>query len=906
MATLSRSLGALLMVAGLVACGGGNPVHANGGGQGTITGLVVKGPVAAATVTAYPLDESMNRGTALSNAPTTPDGTFTLTVPPYNGALEVVAFGGTYPEEAVGVPVQLTHEFSVVVPGFQSGASLTVTVSPISSIARALAKAAMARGSSLTDAVNTAWTHVNTHFGGLDWRTIQPTSLTPSSPITVTMSDATKAGLILAGISQAARTMAETSGLSPGTSVTGGSLSGAGADDALDGTLDGNAGSTALLQGSVALTSYTFRRVLGQAIIKFVGTSYNKTQLVVADVLSLATALAADSDPYLFCANQTAAPNCAGGSLQLQPPSITFVTPPTFVNTTTVTLQAQATDALANVTSVYAQTVSGTPITGTFAGGVWTLPGIPLVEGPNLIFVWGVDAAGTGSIANATQITVTRDTTAPAPYVNTTAAAYYDERTMTLASAAVPPVYQFPVAAATVAPILAGGVWKAATRLGWTTQPTPAILESANPDNVPFIQIALPVASGSSPTAAGTFSITIGAAVVTGDLMPWKSPSSTATIEYYDVPLSSNIAPTLATTTTAPITMAVSADFTDAAGNAGRTSITLPPFHVLGPPLFVAQDTAYSTYGDTASTFPYTLVGNTYATLWNTTGPFKYGQVRLVRYILSNPTPSPVAVSAGYAQDAGGSWRANEAWTPFDGGVVRASGTCAIWGGTPSGCGYSVDGVWLYDYWDQLTGGTNTGSCPVQTGSGCGTPGQHVHWRGSATQYNCVANTYWTAPTASPSATYSSSGVAVSLFQGPLQAGGEVVALANTSTGGMLLVPAASGSTPGTAVLYLTRPVGAPRTRALGWNALSASNRYEAWLADFWLYETSHGYPMYRVAYCNYDDYRAHVGGGWLTTAQDEVYGTLSLTTVGVNGTAVIGETMLQFSTALSGAVATH
>jgi hypothetical protein len=82
-----------------------------------------------------------------------------------------------------------------------------------------------------------AWTHVNAHFGDLDWRSILPTNLTPSEPVTVTMSDATHAGLILAGFSQLARTMAEASALSPGTSVTGATLAGAAGDDATDGTL---------------------------------------------------------------------------------------------------------------------------------------------------------------------------------------------------------------------------------------------------------------------------------------------------------------------------------------------------------------------------------------------------------------------------------------------------------------------------------------------------------------------------------------------------------------------------------------------------------------------------------------------------------------------------------------------
>jgi len=72
-------------------------------------------------------------------------------------------------------------------------------------------------------------------------------------------------------------------------------------------------------------------------------------------------------------------------------------------------LQVQATDPLAAVTAVYAQTVNGSPTTGTLVGDVWTLSNIPLVEGPNLIFVWGVDAAGVGSIADAMSVSTLTD-----------------------------------------------------------------------------------------------------------------------------------------------------------------------------------------------------------------------------------------------------------------------------------------------------------------------------------------------------------------------------------------------------------------------------------------------------------------------------------------------------------------
>ena len=107
----SRLVGMLLLAAagGLfgAGCGSGNGLGvANNGtssGKGTINGLVVQAPVSGATVTAYKLDAAMTRGVVLGTA-TTADGTnggpaagsFSLTIGPYNGPLELVASSGTY------------------------------------------------------------------------------------------------------------------------------------------------------------------------------------------------------------------------------------------------------------------------------------------------------------------------------------------------------------------------------------------------------------------------------------------------------------------------------------------------------------------------------------------------------------------------------------------------------------------------------------------------------------------------------------------------------------------------------------------------------------------------------------------------------------------------------------------
>jgi hypothetical protein len=327
---------------------------------------------------------------------------------------------------------------------------------------------------------------------------------------------------------------------------------------------------------------------------------------------------------------------------------------------------------------------------------------------------------------------------------------------------------------------------------------------------------------------------------------------------------------------------------------------------VIGPPIFVVQDTGYGTYNDSRGTFAYTLAGNTYSTLWNPNATvFFEGQVRLVRYILSNPAPVPIAVAGAYSQDPGGSWRAVERWTPFDAGGVPGSGTCGMSPGTPGGCAFSGDGFSFYDYWEVLTR-EDGGGCGVHAGTACGGPAQNVHWLGSRTQYECLAAPYWTSPVTADWTTFSSANVVLGFFQGPLQQGGEVLHPPATSTG-MSIVPAANGNVPGTAVLYLTRPVDAPRTRSIAWNALSASNRYEAALAYFWRYETSHSYVIYRVRGCYYDDYRAHRGAAWLTNARDEVHGTLNLSTRGITGgTTGIGELLPQFTAELAGPIATH
>jgi hypothetical protein len=776
---LARLATQLLIATIVAACGGGTRLHAEGGGTGTITGLVVVGPVKAATVTAYALDPKMNRGAALAEAVTTSEGTFTLNVPPYNGALELVAIGGSYPDEAVGVPVQLTHELSFVIPTYQSGASVTATISAISSVARSLAKAGVARGSSLTGAVDTAWTHVNAHFGALDWRTVVPTYLSPSAPIAVTMSDGTRAGLILAGFSQAARTLAETSGLSPGTGVTGATLAGAGSDDAQDGTLDGFEGSAAISQGTVKLSGQTFRGDLAEAILDFVTSTHNKTSLTGSDIWSLATAIAANNDPYLFCQGRMACVN-------LLPPD------------------------------------------------------------PSLRIGLG---------------------------------AYYDERSMTLTTTAVPAPYQFPPGAPKSDPVTQG-VYKATTRLAWGAQPSAAELEGANPDNIPFVQVRIPVGGSQLPIATVTYAIDDGTYRYTGSLDPWKSPQSTITNIYYDIPLSANTVPSLSGTGPDPRTLALYVMATDIEGNmASNVHVGTISFHLIGPPLYVAEDTQFATYASLSSTFGYTIGAHTYDQLWNPAVTyFTQGMVRLVRYVISNPAPYPVAIRAAFTITGTQGWRMTETWKRFNGGRVSST--------------KSVDGNSFGTYYCQCVAGYCSSSAPgdCRWANPCGGTTPFGHILGSATPWACPpsapANYSGTEPAFTIDAS-STTSVAAQLFANPSSRGGETQ-LATVSDG-YDIIPAAYGSTPGQLVLYLVRPAALPRAySAWAWNKFTNSGRYECpeQLAYYFDHVSGIGLGSNVLLFYFY----GYNGAVYLQSSNESLSETASLTTRGVSGAFAFGE----------------
>jgi len=331
------------------------------------------------------------------------------------------------------------------------------------------------------------------------------------------------------------------------------------------------------------------------------------------------------------CANQNVTAN-----VDRTAPAITVTTaPPAYTNQGAVTFVVTAADGGAGVAAVYAQAPGWPTVAGTYSAGAWTLANVPLAEGQNVISVWGVDGASppNGGVGSATTLTVTRDTQAPAATIRSTPS-YLDERTMTVGNTA-PAVYAWPTGTAKSSVVDGSAVFKAATRVAWTSKPTTAQLEGANPDNLPFLQFAVTTGPVDAPIVAASYSIAVnGGSPIAGDLLAWKSPASSGT-SLFDLPLTADVIPALATTA-GSLSLSVSATFTDAAGNAGSVGPANVTYHVIGPPLYVAEDAAYASYNDPRSTFPYKLASNTYATLFDPgSGAFYAGQVRLLRYIIT-------------------------------------------------------------------------------------------------------------------------------------------------------------------------------------------------------------------------------------------------------------------------------
>lgn len=179
-----------------------------GGGGGTpappatvVSGVAAKGLISGGTVNVFAVDQSGAIGTApIGTGSTNPDGSYSVSIGPYSGALLVRVTGGTYKDESASSsapPVPLPMPLRAAVAGASGNVSVSVT--PITELAVVKAGDTSLPPTAITDA--------NTLVSGL-FKVDNIISTKPVAPSATDFAAASQSQkdytLLLAGISQLA------------------------------------------------------------------------------------------------------------------------------------------------------------------------------------------------------------------------------------------------------------------------------------------------------------------------------------------------------------------------------------------------------------------------------------------------------------------------------------------------------------------------------------------------------------------------------------------------------------------------------------------------------------------------------------------------------------------------------
>lgn len=278
---------ALLLAAG---CGGGGSSGGTSadlpaiGGAGAISGMVTKGPVASATVTAYAVSGGQ-MGAQIGTSTTDAGGRFTMSIGTYGGPVMMRANGGSYRDEATGQAMGMdpADVMTAMVPGVVAGAGNDgIQVTPVTAMAQAMAQQ-MAGGMTAAN-MATANTAMGNYFSVSDIVHVQPMNpLTPGAGAGASQ-DARNYGMTLAAMSQYARTI---------NMPVSSALVTAMMDDASDAMMDGRRGASQIsmgmgaMMGIAMMASNSGTTGLASAMSAFLNSGANVSGLTVADMAAL-------------------------------------------------------------------------------------------------------------------------------------------------------------------------------------------------------------------------------------------------------------------------------------------------------------------------------------------------------------------------------------------------------------------------------------------------------------------------------------------------------------------------------------------------------------------------------------------------------------------------------------------
>jgi hypothetical protein len=248
-----------------------------------------------------------------------------------NGLILIDASGGTYTDPVNGARIQLdssVHLKALHWLGIFEDRSDTMYVTPVHSLIEARFRYKMTILHDAFQAVDDAYSHLNAHFGSLDWETVIPADLGVAS---ISPTDEVRAAFVLGGLAILADDIRTASNSTPQV-VSIMTLVDAARRDLGDPVLDGNDGNDNApgiglqvgdcppVDGTCAVSSScpiagcrslcdiyanTYRNLTADSIAKFIGPkisprAWNHTSLGSEDARAFTDTITRDTDPDLF------------------------------------------------------------------------------------------------------------------------------------------------------------------------------------------------------------------------------------------------------------------------------------------------------------------------------------------------------------------------------------------------------------------------------------------------------------------------------------------------------------------------------------------------------------------------------------------------------------------------------
>lgn len=270
---------AVLLAAGCGGGGGGGLAGVGSGGTGTVAGFAIKGPIASGTVTAYGISDGQ-KGAQIGSAMTAADGSFSMGIGGYAGAIMLQVSGGTYTDEATGsiMPMATGDVMTAIMPAVAAGTDTTgIQVTPLTAMAQAMAQSMS--GGMIDANIAAANAALGSKYAISDILHVRPMDPLTAGSGSSASQDAQNYGMTLAAMSK----YAQTAGMSSSSAIVTAMM-----NDAADGVLDGKAGTAPVMMGGTtqAMPAGAATTGIAAAMASFMASSQNQSGIGMVSAMT--------------------------------------------------------------------------------------------------------------------------------------------------------------------------------------------------------------------------------------------------------------------------------------------------------------------------------------------------------------------------------------------------------------------------------------------------------------------------------------------------------------------------------------------------------------------------------------------------------------------------------------------